>query len=542
MHLRDEIGQLQIGLLKTSEKYCLITNMAERTSSFHLLTNSVWNSAAFIIGVGLNLLILPFVVSRLGLSAFGVAGLVTACVAPALAFSNALALATTRELAQRLMPDQRTDARRLFATALLIAIGIGGVIVLLLSLGGPAFARLAFHLDGSAASDLELAFVFGASGWFCQCLSAVILSLLTARQDYPRIAAISIVNVLTSTISMLLLIPRWPDASTFLGCQALGFATSLLLVFAISRWVMGEWLAKPSIHRGSLGDLFRLGIWQFVAQGGGLIVMQADRYLLGALLPPQFVGFYTIAQRLQQAIYIGILKVGEILFPFFSALQKESSDRKADLLFRSSWVLNALAASALGALIPVAGPLLDLWTEAEVAAEAQRVLVVLSISGVLGCSVNVFGFYLLANGRSRSIALISLVTGVVTLATSVVVLPWFGWPAAGWSSIVGVAAQIVTIMILLRKNFDLADLSSRVAHFVLLPLGTGIVTALALRYLAGDLVDAVPRWWYLSGCYGLAAVIIFASVVAVSRIGPFGTVCRGDLAVIVARFLPAKVT
>jgi O-antigen/teichoic acid export membrane protein len=516
--------------------------MAERTNSFHLLGNSVWNSTAFVVGVGLNLLILPFVVFRLGLPAFGVAGLVTACVAPALAFSNALALATTRELAQRLTPDQRGDARRFFATALLLAIGIGGVIALMLSTGGPSLARLAFHLDGSAADDLGRAFVFGAGGWFCQCLLTVFLALFAARQDYPRIASINIVNVIISTASMLVLIPRWPHASTFLGCQALGFATSVVVAFAFARRVMGEWLARPAIHRAPLADILRMGSWQFVAQGGGLIATQADRYLLGAFLQPQFVGFYAIAQRLVEAACIGIIKVGEILFPFFSALQKESSDRIADLLFRSSWVLNALAASAVGGLIPVAGPLLHLWTGAEVAAQAQRVMVVLSVAGILGCSVNVFSFYLLANGRTRSIALISVVTGVFTLAASAMALPNFGWQAAGWSSLVGAAAQIVITMILLRRSFDLADLWSRAAHFLLLPLATGIATALVLRYLAGDrLFDLAPHWWYVGGFYGLAAGIIFVIVVAVSRVGPYGAVCWGDLAAIASRFLPVKV-
>src|SRR3984957_2017425 len=108
--------------------------MAEPNSSFRLLGNSAWTAAAFLLGVGLNLLILPFVVFRLGLPAFGVAGLVTACVAPALAFSNALAVSTTRELAQRLAPDERDDARRVFATALLLAGVIGGSIVAILAL------------------------------------------------------------------------------------------------------------------------------------------------------------------------------------------------------------------------------------------------------------------------------------------------------------------------------------------------------------------------------------------------------------------------
>jgi len=517
--------------------------MTARNGSSGLLGNSAWNAAAFAFGVGLNLLILPFVVFRLGIAAFGIAALVMACVAPALAFSNALALSTTRKLAQRLAPEERDDARRFFATALLLASGIGIAIVTILALGGPPLARLAFNLNGKAANDLGLAFVFAACGWLCQCVSAVFQALFTARQDYRRIASVSIVTAIVSTASMLILIPHWPQASTFLGCQALGYATSLLVVFAISRRAVGEWLARPALHRVPLARLTNLGAWQFAAQSGGLIAGHADRYLLGAFLQPQFVGFYTVAQRLEEAMYIGILKVGEILFPFFSALQKESGERVADLLFRSSWVLNVLAASALGGLIPVAGPLLHLWTGAEVAAEAQRLLVVLSIAGMLGCSSNVFAFYLLASGRSRSNAVIALVTAVFTLVTSALALPYFGWQAAGWSSCIGMTAQIVVTMILLRQSFSAARMWSRVAHFVLLPLGTGIATALALRYLAGDqLFDAAPRWWYVGGSYCLAAGIIFVVVIAFARIGPHGATCWRDLGLIASRFLPLKVS
>ena len=515
--------------------------MAEPSSS-RLLGNSAWNAAAFLIGVGLNLLILPFVVFRLGLTAFGVAGLVTACVAPALAFSNSLALSTARELAQRLAPDERDDARRFFATALLLAAAMGGLIATILCLAGPPLARLAFHLSGKAGDDLGLAFALAAGGWLCQCVAAVFLALFTARQDYSRIASINISSAIIATASMVILIPSWPQASTYLGCQALGFATSLLAAFALSRRTIGSWLARPALHRGPLDDLVKIAGWQLAAQGSGLIAGQADRYLLGALLQPQFVGFYTIAQRLEEAMYIGILKIGEILFPFFSSLQKESSDRKADLLFRSSWILNVLAATALGALIPVAGPLLHVWTGAEVAAEAKRVLVMLSIAGMLGCSANVFAFYLLANGRSRSNALISFVTAVFTLVTSAVALPHFGWQAAGWSACIGMIAQIVITMILLRQNFTLAGMWSRVAHFVLLPLGTGTATALALRYFAGDqLFDLAPSWWYVGSSYCLAAGIIFVVVVTVSRIGPHGAMCWRDLRLIASRVLLVKV-
>jgi O-antigen/teichoic acid export membrane protein len=517
--------------------------MAEPNSSFRLLGNSAWNAAAFLLGVGLNLLILPFVVSRLELPAFGVAGLVAACVAPAMAFSNSLALSTTRELAQRLAPDKRDDARRFFATASMLALGIGGLIAATLCLAGPPLARLAFHLGGKASDDLGLAFTFGAGGWLCQCLSAVFLALFTARQDYFRIGSINIFSTIVMTLAILVFIPRWPQASTYLACQALGFATGLLAAVALSRWAIGEWPARPALYGGPFSDLVSLGVWQLVAQGSGVIAGQADRYLLGALLAPQFVGFYTIAQRLEEAMYIGILKIGEILFPFFSVLQKESSERKADLLFRASWVLNVLAACALGALVPIAGPLLHLWTGSEVAAEAQRVLVVLTIAGMLGCSANVFVFYLLANGKSRSTALLSFVTAVFTLATSAVALPYFGWQGAGWSACVGMMAQIVATIILLRQDFNFAGMWPRVAHFVLLPLVTGVVTALVLRhFIDGRHFDEAPLWWYVGGLYGLAAGVIFVVVVFVSGLGPHGAACWRDLRVIASRFLPVKAT
>jgi hypothetical protein len=80
------------------------------------------------------------------------------------------------------------------------------------------------------------------------------------------------------------------------------------------------------------------------------------------------------------------------------------------------------------------------------------------------------------------------------------------------------------------------------ACFVWLPLGTGIVIALALRYLVGgDPLTLTPRWWYVVGSYALAVGILFVIVVTVLRIGPYGATCWPDMRVIASRFLPAKV-
>ena len=194
-----------------------------------LLANSTWNAAAFLVSVGLNLLILPFVVRRLGVSSFGIAGLVIASIAPALIFSSSLALMITRELAQRLASEERPDARRFFATALFLCLSAGLPLAALFPLAGPGLARRAFNLGGDFSTDLFAAFCFGALGWLCQCLAGVFLALFTARQDYARLALVNIVGTVVSTASMLVLIPQWPFASTFIGCQMAGFAANLVM-------------------------------------------------------------------------------------------------------------------------------------------------------------------------------------------------------------------------------------------------------------------------------------------------------------------------
>ena len=92
-----------------------------------------------------------------------------------------------------------------------------------------------------------------------------------------------------------------------------------------------------------------------------------------------------------------------------------------------------------------------------------------------------------------------------------------------------------------ERRFSLTGMWLRLIHFVLMPLGVGIATALALRYgFRSAQLDQALGWWYVAGLYLLAAAIIFVVAVAVSRVGPHGAACWRDLRVIASRFLPLK--
>ena len=236
-----------------------------------------------------------------GASAFGVAGLVTACVAPALAFSNALALSTTRELAQRLAPDERDDARRFFATALLLASASAGCRSRWHFRWRDRWLAHVFNLNGEAANDLSLR-LFSARPDGCASASRrCFLRCLPRARIIARLASISVAEhggLDHLDVGADPALATGVDVSRLPGSGLCDRAAGGVRAFAPAGAGMA---GAPGASSGPLGGLVNLGAWQFAAQGGGLIAGQADRYLLGAFLAPQFVGYYTIAQRLEEA-------------------------------------------------------------------------------------------------------------------------------------------------------------------------------------------------------------------------------------------------
>jgi O-antigen/teichoic acid export membrane protein len=500
-----------------------------------VLGSSLWNFTAFLISAAVNLVTLPFVVAHLGITSFGIAGLVTACVAPSVVFGGTLIQMTTRELALTRAPDGHANATQLLGTALFLA-GTGGLVIALALVAlGPPFAKLIFNLQDVAEAELSASFLFAALAWASQLLAGLFFALFVARQNY-RVSAVGTMTAsIVTAVAIFSLVPIRPQPSTFLACQAAGFAASCLVAFVAARVSYRDWIPLPLIHGLALRQLFRTGSWQALAQLGGQISAQSDRYLLGAFLSPQSVGFYNVAQRLEEAVYIGILKLGETLFPFFSARIAGDSQGLGDVFFRSCWFLNMIAASALGGLIPVAGDLLRVWTNAAVASEAELVLVILSIAGILGSAANVLTFFLLAAGKTRALALLSWSSTAVILLTAAIALPLFGWPAAGWSTLMGMTTQLIIGTFLLGAHFKTDGMWARIAHSVLVPLGTAVLLALILRHLAGHI--ALSGWLHILVAYAVSAGIICAAIVMVSIWGKAGHAARHDLLFVTRRLL-----
>jgi len=273
------------------------------------------------------------------------------------------------------------------------------------------------------------------------------------------------------------------------------------------------------LHKDAWKNSFHFGGWQAVAQLGGILSNQIDKYILGALLAPAAVGIYNVAYTVEQRAYNLVFTVSEVLFPAFSSLNNEALELKADALMKASWILTVLSVCVITPLIPLAHGLLALWINHEVANQGSVILQTLAVAGTLGCATNASYFFLLGSGQTRIITLLAVITGLVTIIVSASVLPRFGLVAAGSSGVAAMLVQIVFVNIMIRKLFGHVLPWTVVITSLYVPIVVGLSISFTIS-LVGH--PAITTWLQLILSYCALAAGTLAVIVAICRILPHG--------------------
>ena len=279
-----------------------------------LLSNSRWNLIGFAFGLAANFVTLPFVVKWIGLSAFGQVGVLLAITGPLTLVGSVIGQALVREMSSRSGAGDLDGARRIHDAALRLCLLAGAAGWAVLVLIGPSIGQLILG-SGSTSVGLTTSFMIAAAGWLAQQLCLVLQGGCAAGQDFRTVARVAAFSGVATVAATLTMTAAFPSLDGFLG----GVAASFSLTLAAWLWVQRREVRWQAITRADLRAesmaLLRFSKWQGMAQLAGAFGNQIDRYALGALAPVAVVGQYNVANRLQEAAYIGVVKAGEVLFP-----------------------------------------------------------------------------------------------------------------------------------------------------------------------------------------------------------------------------------
>jgi O-antigen/teichoic acid export membrane protein len=189
-------------------------------------------------------------------------------------------------------------------------------------------------------------------------------------------------------------------------------------------------------------EIRRFGSWVFGSSATTFLGGQSDRILLGRLLGASWLGIYSVATNLSDAIGVVITRViNGVMYPGLSQAGREGAHSISPLFYRMRLRLDALSMTATGLAAGLGGWIVHtLWDQRY--ADAAWILQVLCVRLAISLLVAPSETCLFSLGHTRYGFFRSLTRLVATL----IFLP-LGWSLAGVKGVIWgtVAAETLTV-------------------------------------------------------------------------------------------------
>ena len=390
------------------------------------LTNAAFGALDYIAYPAGMLLLAPQILRALGMSRFGVWAMASAILMTGAVLASGFGNANVRWVAQA----RGTLRNRELVETVRCALGIH--LVLGLVIGGvawcatPALAHFAVKAHIELTLDCLWSFRITAVLILIRAIETVCSSTQRAFGRYGSAIYASV----TARVLSLILACAMP---AYGGVTAIMTAT--LIVSLIALWIqiyqlkrlLGIRRLSPSFQGGSARRLLEFGIFTWIQAVAGLLFGQVDRLLAGLAFGVSSVAVYTLCVQMTQPIY-GITASGlNFLFPLLAANSERDSLRALRRKILRALAANlAIVAAALAILIPFGSQILRMWVGPDVAQAAGQVLPAAAWGSALSALTVTGSYSLLALGRPRLVAGLSILGGLVMAGTLTLLIPRYG--------------------------------------------------------------------------------------------------------------------
>lgn len=407
------------------------TNRSNEAAWTRLVSNSKWNIAAFFVAMLANFFALPVVIHQIGIAQFGVVGILVGMLAPLMLVGSVIGQACVRDLSAQLAQSRLEAARRTFWSGMWLCVIGCAIVVFVVGAGGAFIAK---HFLGGATMSfgaLQYMCLISVAGWCAQQFVSVLQAAITAMQSYRALAFLNAGTAIVSACCQMLATILWPRADGLLAGTTAGLVISAIWSFFQARRHAPAFFPVTKPDHESVLRILSFSRWQGVGQFTGSIALQTDRFVLGSISTLSILGQFNVATRLQEVVYMGVLKITEVLFPHFAATANRPVQESVQLLLASSWLTNAIAVAALAPLVPLSSSLICLWAGIDSVPTGGAIMRTLATAGLVGSGTNALLYFMLGQGHSETLARTNIAHCLVVIVASTGLLLVLGPLAAG---------------------------------------------------------------------------------------------------------------
>lgn len=312
----------------------------------------------------LGLLIVPFLIVKLGQDGYGLAAVILSiagvCALADLGISGAL----TRQLAESLGRRDKEAYNQYASTAAILNLGIGAACAALLALLAGPMARV-FRLPGPLLEEgAALLRTFGAVHILATFAMFTPKAVLASHNRFDQACWIDAARRLMQTLGLFVVL-----SLTSLGlagwaavCIAVDTAGAALLWRAAFRTEEDLRIAAKRFRRECVRSLYGLGGHLTILQVSGQLSVNADPFILTACLGPGAVSLYRPPAQVMGAVSQLVMTLASQLHPLATRAYVEG-DRESlkRILFDGTRYTMLMGAVACGMVISLAEPLCKVW-------------------------------------------------------------------------------------------------------------------------------------------------------------------------------------
>jgi O-antigen/teichoic acid export membrane protein len=395
----------------------------------------------------LGLLILPFNVSKLGTSGYGlwmVAASITAYFSILdLGYGGALVKFVAQYRARR-------DAQAInqILSTLFVVFAAGAVFAWLAAAAIGARLEGLFHLDPAQAATGRTVLLVIAAHVACGFVFSVFGAVINGFQRYDLNNVVGTASsVVTAAVNVAVLQAGYGLVPLVCATTAVRFVTYFVYRHNAYR-VFPALSVRPSLFRVTrLKEVTEFSVFVLMLDWAAKVNYSLDAIVIGAMLGTPAVAIWTVPQRLTEAIQRMTNQLNDVLFP---AVVDSDATARADRLRR---ILVQGTRLSLAAVLPAAcvlailgDRLIDGWVGPGFSAAAP---VAVLLAGVVAARVGSATAMTILKGAGlhRLLALVNVATAAANVTLSLLLVRRFGLQGVAIGTLVPVAAAAALVIV-----------------------------------------------------------------------------------------------
>jgi O-antigen/teichoic acid export membrane protein len=485
--------------------------------------NSLWNIGGWIGSSLISFVTTPILIHLLGKDQYGLMALLISILGPLVLLDFGISEATIKYLSENIGRSDDVQTGKYLRNTFLFNLSVGflgGMVIILLA---RFLITSLFNIPSDNQDLARYCLYWIGINWCVVQVCKTFTGVVMAVQHYG-ILSIGNISSQVLTVAAGLGVLFWGgNLLDLVRIQTIVAALLGLGWFVVAKRLLPNVSFFPRLDLLSFHRTLGFGLWQWLNHMGGILGHQSERWLLGVLLPVSTVGFFNVAIQVVGIIYLAAYKTGEVLFPAVSQMEGQlRHEEAARLVVQANWVITVLAISGFIPLIVFARDLLFVWVGLDFAMNTAGLLRILAFGSAASCLFAIPSFYLLGIGKSKWLASMSFVQGIVTFGVAALLIPHLGLPGAGWGTTLSTIVHI-TVLILMWKYIFRTWIPIRVylsATFGQYVVGAAIAIGLMLLR---DTFNWSPNWISVAGAGFLCALISATIIVLIDSFLPGGT-------------------